>query len=82
MEADDKIKSLLKIAAKVQQGGRYVTPEVVEEARANGATIYPKYMTQSMIAALFCLYNRYVDGLATVAPENPSFYEALEKNYN
>ena len=30
-----------------------------------------------LIAALFCLYNRYVDGLATVAPVDPAFYEAL-----
>ena len=27
-----------------------------------------------LIAAAFCMYNRYVDGLATVQPEDPAFY--------
>src|ERR1700760_4525800 len=28
-------------------------------------------------AALFCLYNKYVDGLASVTPTEPAFYERL-----
>jgi len=78
MDAGDKIKSLLRLAAKVQQGGQYVTLKDVDTARANGATDMEIHDTV-LIAALFCLYNRYVDGLATVTPENPSFYEALGK---
>ncbi len=78
MNAGDKIKSLLKIAAKVQQGGPHVTPNDVDVARSNGATDMEIHDTV-LIAALFCLYNRYVDGLATVTPENPSYYEALGK---
>jgi hypothetical protein len=27
-----------------------------------------------LIAAAFCMFNRYVDGLATWAPENPEMY--------
>ncbi len=34
-------------------------------------------MTPVLIAALFCLYNRYVDGLATVTPAQPEFYNGL-----
>jgi hypothetical protein len=29
-----------------------------------------------LIAAAFCMYNRYVDGLATSAPRDPEFYIA------
>ena len=32
-----------------------------------------------LIAALFCLYNRYVDGLATIAPNDPDYYKTLGK---
>ena len=30
-----------------------------------------------LIAALFCLYNRYVDGLGTYRPEDPAYYQRL-----
>jgi hypothetical protein len=30
-----------------------------------------------LISALFSLYNRYVDGLASVTPSDPAFYERL-----
>jgi len=29
-----------------------------------------------LIAAAFCMYNRYVDGLATWAPTDPEMYRA------
>jgi hypothetical protein len=29
-----------------------------------------------LIAAAFCMFNRYVDGLATIAPEDPALYAA------
>jgi uncharacterized peroxidase-related enzyme len=69
----DKLKALLAIAAKVQQGGKNVTPENVERARREGATDLEIHDTV-LIAAMFCMCNRYVDGLATWAPENPDFY--------
>jgi uncharacterized peroxidase-related enzyme len=72
-QVSDKMKALLAIAAAVQEGGLKVTPEHVEAARTAGATDAEIHDTV-LIAAAFCMYNRYVDGLATVAPEDPAFY--------
>jgi uncharacterized peroxidase-related enzyme len=69
----DKLRALLAIAEAVQQTGLAVTPELVEAARAQGATDVELHDTV-LIAAAFCMYNRYVDGLATVAPEEPANY--------
>jgi uncharacterized peroxidase-related enzyme len=71
-----KLKALLRIAAKVQQGGRTVTPDDVAAARAEGATDVEIHDTV-LIAAAFCMFNRYVDGLDTWAPEDPSLYDQL-----
>jgi len=73
---NEKTKALLHIAKLVQQGGKAVTAESVERARRSGATDVEIHDTV-LIAALFCLYNRYVDGLATVAPSSPEFYAQL-----
>jgi uncharacterized peroxidase-related enzyme len=72
----DKMKALLQIAALVQSGGRNVTPAAIDTAKAAGATDVEIHDTV-LIAALFCLYNRYVDGLATVTPADPAFYQGL-----
>jgi uncharacterized peroxidase-related enzyme len=72
----DKMKTLLTIAAEVQQGGKNVTTESVQKAKEAGATDIEIHDTV-LIAALFCLYNRYVDGLSTVTPTDPSFYKGL-----
>lgn len=72
----EKMKALLVIAGLVQQGGRYVTSDAVERARQAGATDLEIHDTV-LIAALFCLYNRYVDGLATIAPADPGYYAQL-----
>lgn len=72
----DKMKALLAIAALVQQNGKNVTPAAVERARAAGASDREIHDTV-LIAALFCLYNKYVDGLASVTPADPAFYEKL-----
>ena len=69
----DKLKTLLSIAASVQKGGRAVTAEQVQEARAAGATDREIHDTV-LIAAAFCMFNRYVDGLGTWAPQDVSFY--------
>ena len=71
----DKLKALLVIAGKVQQGGKNVTAEDVEQARQRGASDREIHDTV-LIAAAFCMYNRYVDGLATVAPQDPDFYRS------
>ena len=60
----DKMKALLGIAGKVQQGGKYVTTDDIARAREQGATDKEIHVTVH-IAAAFCLYNRYLDGLAT-----------------
>ncbi|MEX1212616.1 MAG: peroxidase-related enzyme [Balneolaceae bacterium] len=72
----EKMKGLLAIASKVQQSGLSVRAEDVEKARTAGATDREIHDTV-LIAALFCLYNRYVDGLGTWTPEGPDFYASL-----
>ncbi|MBC8047577.1 MAG: peroxidase-related enzyme [Fimbriimonadaceae bacterium] len=72
----EKMKTLLTIAAMVQESGRNVTQEAIDAAKQQGATDLEIHDTV-LIAALFCLYNRYVDGLATVTPSDPKFYEGL-----
>ena len=69
----DKLKALLTIAGKVQLGGKNVMAEDVDRARKLGATDLEIHDTV-LIAAVFCMCNRYVDGLATWAPEDPEFY--------
>jgi uncharacterized peroxidase-related enzyme len=68
-----KLKALLKIAGHVQQGGKHVTAEDIAQARLHGATDLEIHDTV-LIAANFCMMNRYVDGLATWTPEDPDFY--------
>jgi len=72
-DVSEKLKALLAIAAKVQRGGKNVQPEDVERARREGATDIEIHDTV-LIAAAFCMYNRYVDGLATWAPTDPQRY--------
>ena len=35
---------------------------------------FPMFTLTVLIAAVFCLCNRYVDGLATWMPDDPDFY--------
>jgi uncharacterized peroxidase-related enzyme len=69
----NKLKALLTIAGSVQKGGKHVTESQIETARTLGATDREIHDTV-LIAAAFCLFNRYVDGLNTWAPESPDFY--------
>ena len=71
----DKLKALLVIAGKTAEGGKRVTAEDVARARQHGATDLEIHDTV-LIAAAFCMFNRYVDGLATWAPDDPDFYRA------
>ena len=68
-----KLKALLAIADKVRESGRAVQPADIERARREGATDIEIHDTV-LIAAAFSMYNRYVDGLATWAPEDPTAY--------
>ena len=72
-EISDKLKALLAIAAKVQKGGKHVTAADVKTARAGGATDQEIHDTV-LIAAAFCMYNRYVDGLDTWQPRDEALY--------
>jgi uncharacterized peroxidase-related enzyme len=74
----DKLKALLGIAGKVQQGGKQVTPEDVQRARAQGASDKEIHDTV-LIAAAFCMFNRYVDGLATWQPHDAEMYREMGK---
>jgi uncharacterized peroxidase-related enzyme len=71
-----KMHSLLRLAEKVRQGGRSVTSDDVAKAKAQGANDLEIHDTV-LIAAAFCMYNRYVDGLGTWAPEAPAAYDAM-----
>jgi uncharacterized peroxidase-related enzyme len=74
----NKLKALLKIAGHVQQGGKQVTSEDIAQARREGATDLEIHDTV-LIAANFCMMNRYVDGLAAWTPEDPDFYRQRAK---
>jgi uncharacterized peroxidase-related enzyme len=85
-EISPKMKALLNIAGKVQQGGKYVTEEDIAAALENGATDLELHDTV-LIAAVFCMCNRYVDGLGTWAPEQLDIYRAnaaqiVERGYS
>lgn len=69
----DKMKALFQIAAKVQIGGKEVKSEDIEEARKLGASDEDIHDTV-LIAAAFCMYNRYVDGLGTNLPDSRDDY--------
>lgn len=77
-DISDKLKALLNIAGKVQQSGKSVTSDDVAKARALGATDNDIHDTV-LIAAAFCLFNRYVDGLAATTPTDMSSYPLRAK---
>jgi uncharacterized peroxidase-related enzyme len=77
-DVSEKLKALLIIAAKVQKGGKHVTADDVDHARRLGATDLEIHDTV-LIAAAFCMYNRYVDGLATTQPVDEALYRERGK---
>jgi uncharacterized peroxidase-related enzyme len=74
----EKLKALLLIAGKVQKGGKFVTSADVEAARSLGATDTEIHDTV-LIAAAFCMFNRYVDGLDTWQPHDEEIYRQRGK---
>jgi uncharacterized peroxidase-related enzyme len=68
-----KLKALLVIAGKTAKGGKNVTAVDVQRAREHGASDLEIH-DSVLIAAVFCMCNRYVDGLATWMPHDPDFY--------
>ena len=75
----DKMRALLAIATKVQRSGLDVTASDIEAARAAGAGDEDIHDTV-LVAAAFCMYNRFVDGLAASSPTDPRLYEPLGKH--
>lgn len=71
-----KLRALLDIAAKVQKGGKYVLPEDIQKAKEQDASDLEIHDTV-LIAAAFCMYNRYVDGLGTWAPKEKEAYDEM-----
>jgi len=71
----EKLKALLAVAGKVVLGGTHITGADAHLAREQGATDLEIHDTV-LIAAAFCMFNRYVDGLATWAPDDPALYRA------
>ncbi len=74
-----KLKALLAIAGKVQRDGKLVTAEDVKRARDEGASDIEIHDTV-LIAAAFCMYNRYVDGLDTWQPHNDGMYTKMGRH--
>lgn len=77
----DKLKALLKIAGKVQRSGKEVHQDDVTLAKTMGASDEDIHDTV-LIAAAFCMFNRYVDGLGTVpatSDEYPDMGKRLAK---
>jgi uncharacterized peroxidase-related enzyme len=67
----DKLKALLDIAARVQQNGALVRDVDIERARQHGASDTEIHDTV-LITAAFCMFNRYVDGLAAGTGADPA----------
>ncbi len=72
----DKLKALLHIAGRVQVLGSAVTQQDIDAAKNLGATDKEIHDTV-LIAATFCMFNRYVDGMATMTPTEQNEYAAM-----
>lgn len=72
----DKLRALLHIAQQVQKGGKNVTEADIAAAREQGAVDSEIHDTV-LIAAAFCMFNRYVDGLGTWAPQPNEAYKEM-----
>jgi uncharacterized peroxidase-related enzyme len=72
----ERLRALLAIAAKVQRSGLDVVDDDIARARAAGASDEDLHDTV-LVAAAFCMFNRYVDGLAASTPTDPALYEMI-----
>jgi uncharacterized peroxidase-related enzyme len=70
----DRMKALLAIAAKVQKSGREVQASDIEAARKAGASDEDIH-DAVLVAAAFCMFNRYVDGLGTLPAKKADYAE-------
>lgn len=75
-QLDLKMNILLEVAGKVQQNGKLVSENLIQAAKALGASDLEIHDTV-LIAAVFCMFNRYVDGLQTFAPTDRETYAQM-----
>lgn len=73
-----KSQQLLKLASLVQKDAKQVTPTVINECKTNGLTEKEIHDTV-LIAAAFCMFNRYVDALAENVPQGHEAYVPMGK---
>lgn len=73
---DEKMQALLTLAGKVQRSGSAVSADDIARARAVGATDEDIH-DAVLVAAAFCMVNRYVDGLAAPTPADQGSYEHI-----
>jgi uncharacterized peroxidase-related enzyme len=74
----DKMTALVEIALTVRKGGQFVTQNLIDKARTAGADEKAIHDTV-LIAAAFCMFNRYVDGLAALTPQETTVYDEIGK---
>jgi len=61
-----RLKSLLDLAEQVQQGGNKVTSALIDSLKTLGCSDQEIHDTV-LISSLFCMFNRYLDGLGIVS---------------
>ena len=71
-----KMRVLLRIAEKVRTDARKVSAADIHAAREMGAVDADIHDTV-LIAAAFSMYNRYVDGLASLTPTDGAMYDQM-----
>ena len=59
--------------------GKRITTQLVDQAHQHGASDLDIHNTV-LIAADFCMYNRYVDGLQTARPHNDAMDMVMAKH--
>jgi uncharacterized peroxidase-related enzyme len=72
----EKMRALLAISDKARVDGRLVTPSDIQRAKDAGADDRAIHDTV-LITAMFCMFNRYVDGLGTPLPEDTSIFDVV-----
>jgi uncharacterized peroxidase-related enzyme len=74
-EISEKMKALLSIAESATKNGKNVSLFQIEKAHEAGASDLEIHDTV-LITGLFCLFNRYLDGLGVVSDStNADFFE-------
>ncbi|MBU3742587.1 MAG: hypothetical protein FGM24_09935, partial [Candidatus Kapabacteria bacterium] len=79
LQPSDKLRELTTLALLVRNGGLEIMEQDVTRARAAGATDIEIH-DAILIGSAFCMFNRYVDGLATTVPEEPTTYDEMGRN--